>query len=85
MHWRLTTEHAASGQFSSDERLKPAPEPLTPAEVAQLYWEPRERPAIREVELVDELLTTGQHWVGVFPYLARSLANASRWLSKKYT
>jgi hypothetical protein len=23
------------------------------------------------------------HWVGVFPYLARSLANASRWLSKE--
>ena len=62
MHWRLPTEHAASGQFSSDERLKPAPvgsataanrpygvssaprttEPLTPAEVAQLYWDPRE-------------------------------------------
>jgi len=62
MHWRLPTEHAASGPFSSDERLKPAPvgsatganrpygvssaprttEPLTPAEVAQLYWDPRE-------------------------------------------
>ena len=25
MHWRLPTEHSASGQFSSDERLKPAP------------------------------------------------------------
>ena len=25
MHWRLPTEHTASGQFSSDERLKPAP------------------------------------------------------------
>ena len=62
MHWRLPTEHVASGPFSSDERLKPAPvgsataanrpygvssaprttEPLTPAEVAQLYWDPRE-------------------------------------------
>ena len=62
MHWRLPTEDAASRQFSSDERLKPAPvgsataanrpcgvssaprttEPLTPAEVAQLYWDPRE-------------------------------------------
>ena len=62
MHWRLPTEHVASGPFSSDERLKPAPvgsatganrpygvssaprttEPLTSAEVAQLYWDPRE-------------------------------------------